>query len=112
MAVVTTFRPATTLRPSNPQLFNRIGRDIVITKEMLERFNAFKGDMDKWVRSQKDGRDDVLTGTDWTTIEKLIQRLKLEKNGFATMEYRGETERLLNKTLENSEAKLFALTMV
>ena len=84
----------------------------MITKEQLERFNAFKGDMDKWVLSQRDGRDDVLNGSDWTLIDKLVQRLKLEKSGFATMEYRGETERLLNKSLENAEAKKFAQGMV
>lgn len=83
----------------------------MITKEQLERFNAFKGDMDKWALSQRDGRDTVLTGAEWTTIDKLVQRLKLEKNGFATPDYRGETERLMNKTLENAEAKKFALTM-
>lgn len=84
----------------------------VITKEQLERFHAFKGDMDKWVLSQRDSRDDVLTGTEWTTIDKLVQRLKLEKNGFATPDYRGETERLMNKSLENADAKKFALGMV
>jgi hypothetical protein len=84
----------------------------VITKEQLERFNAFKGDMDKWVLSQRDGRDSVLTGAEWTTIDKLVQRLKLEKSGFATPDYRGETERLLNKSLENAEAKKFALSMI
>jgi hypothetical protein len=83
----------------------------VITKEQLERFHTFKGDQDKWVRSQRDGADTVLNGADWTLIEKLVQRLKLEKNGFATPEYRGETERLLNKSLENAEAKKFAQGM-
>lgn len=68
--------------------------------------------MDKWVLSQRDGRDEVLTGTEWTTIDKLVQRLKLEKNGFATPDYRGETERLMNKTFENGDAKKFALGMV
>ena len=87
-------------------------RQDVITKEMLERFHAFKGDMDKWVLSQRDGRDEVLTGADWTLIDKLFQRLKLEKTGFATLEYRGETERIMNKSLENAEAKKFAQSMI
>ena len=68
--------------------------------------------MDKWVLSQRDGRDNVLTGAEWSTIDKLVQRLKLEKNGFATPDYRGETQRLMNKSLENAEAKKFALSMV
>jgi len=68
--------------------------------------------MEKWVLSQRDGRDDVLDGADWTLIDKLFQRLKLEKTGFATLEYRGETERLMNKCLENPEAKKFAQGMV
>jgi hypothetical protein len=91
---------------------NPSDRQYVITKEQLERFNAFKGDMDKWVLSQRNGRDDILSGPEWNTIDKLLQRLKLEKHGFATPDYRGETERLMNKTLENAEAKKFALGMV
>lgn len=64
--------------------------------------------MDKWVLSQKDGADAVLSGADWNEIDKLSQRLKIEKNGFASQDYRTETERVLKKNLENGETiKLF-----
>ncbi|HKP95626.1 MAG TPA: hypothetical protein VJ385_07705 [Fibrobacteria bacterium] len=75
----------------------------MITKEKLQRYRKFKGDVDKWAASQKDGPDEVLTGADWTEIDKLAQRLKIEKNGFASRDYRAETERILKKTVEGAE---------
>jgi hypothetical protein len=58
----------------------------LITKEKLERYGKFKGDVDKWAQSQKDGADPVLNGADWIEIDKLLQRLKIEKNGFASQD--------------------------
>jgi hypothetical protein len=76
----------------------------VITKEKLQRYGKFKGDLDKWVLSQRDGADPVLNGADWNDIDKLMQRLKIEKNGFATQDYRTETQRVMKKLLEGGEA--------
>lgn len=83
----------------------------MITKEMLERYRKFKGDADKWALSQRDGIDEVLNGTDWNAIDKLVQRLKIEKHGFATQDYRAETERVLKKTVEDGEALRLAREM-
>ena len=83
----------------------------VITKEKLERYGKFKGDVDKWVLSQKDGADEVLNGADWTEIGKLLQRLKIEKNGFASQDYRTETERILKKTFADGDAVKLARQM-
>ena len=84
----------------------------MISKEKLERYQKYNGDLDLWVKSQKDGMDELLNGTEWTLIDKIIQRLKIEKGGNASMDYRGETVRVLNKNFENEEVILFAKTMI
>jgi hypothetical protein len=75
----------------------------LINKAQLERYQKFAGDLDKWVASQKKGMDETLTGADWTQIDKAIQRLKLQKSGFASNDYREETERVLLKTFGDAE---------
>jgi len=71
---------------------------VVITKEQFERYQKYDGDVEKWVASQKRSRDEVLTGADWSVIEKAIQRLQTQKKGFASHDYRDETERILLRT--------------
>jgi hypothetical protein len=84
----------------------------LINKEQLERYGKFAGDQDKWVASQKREMDETLTGTDWTQIDKVIQRLKLQKSGFASNDYREETERVLRKTFGDAELIKLAREMV
>ncbi|MDB5104736.1 MAG: hypothetical protein JWP91_2425 [Fibrobacteres bacterium] len=83
----------------------------MITKLKLDRFRKFNGDLDKWVLSQKDGRDEVLNGAEWEQIDKVMQRLRLGKQVNSTKEYRDETERVLKKTLEDEEAITMAKSM-
>lgn len=75
----------------------------MITKAQLQRYKEYNGDLDDWVRSQKDGLDTTLTGDEWVQIDKLIQRLKIQRNGTASSDYRTETERLLKKMLESPD---------
>ena len=75
----------------------------MISKAKLQRFKEFNGDLDEWVRSQKDGLDSTLTGDEWLQIDKVVQRLKIQRNGNASLDYRTETERLLKKLFENPE---------
>ncbi len=84
----------------------------MINKEQLERYGKFAGDQDKWVASQKREMDETLTGTDWTQIDKVIQRLKLQKSGFASNDYREETERVLRKTFGDADIIKLAREMV
>ncbi len=84
----------------------------MISKEQLERYKKYDGDQDKWVASQKRGMDETLSGNDWTVIDKVIQRLKLQKTGFASNDYREETERVLLKTFGVPETIQLARTMV
>jgi hypothetical protein len=84
----------------------------LINKEQLERYKKYEGDLDKWVASQKRGMDETLSGNDWTLIDKAIQRLKLQKSGFASTDYRQETERVLLKTFESPEIIQIARSMI
>ncbi len=84
----------------------------MITKEKMQRYQDFNGDLDKWVLTQKNGLDEVLSGPEWTTIDKVVQRLRIQKNGNASVDYRNETDRLLKKSLESDEVIEIAKTMV
>lgn len=78
----------------------------------MQRYKEFNGDLDDWVRSQKEGLDPTLTGDEWLQIDKIVQRLKIQRNGTASVDYRTETERLLKKVFESSEVILLAKGMV
>jgi hypothetical protein len=78
----------------------------------MQRYKDFNGDLDDWVRSQKDGLDATLTGDEWLQIDKVVQRLKIQRNGNASLDYRTETERLMKKLFESPEVILLAKGMV
>jgi hypothetical protein len=84
----------------------------MINKEQLLRYKKFDGDLDKWVGSQKRDRDELLTGADWTLIDKVVQRLKIEKNQYASNDFREETKRVLARTFENEEVIKLAKDMI
>ena len=75
----------------------------MITIEKMQRYKEFNGDLDEWVRSQRNGLDETLTGDEWLQIDKVVQRLKIQRHGNASLDYKKETERLLLKVLENPE---------
>jgi hypothetical protein len=83
--------------------WNNERRWILITKIQMQKYWEFDGDLDEWVRSQKDGLDATLTGTEWELIDKLVQRLRIQKGGNASSDYKDETERVLKKNLENED---------
>jgi hypothetical protein len=93
--------------PRTPNEKNKL-----INREQLDRYGKFAGDLDKWIASQKKGMDEALSGNDWTLIDKVIQRLKLQKSGFASNDYREETERVLLKTFGDAEIIKAARAMV
>lgn len=84
----------------------------LITKSKMQRYKEFNGDLDDWVRSQKEGLDTTLTGDEWVQIDRIVQRLKIQRHGNASLDYRTETERLLKKDLESPEVIQMARSMV
>jgi hypothetical protein len=83
----------------------------LITKLKMQKYKEFNGDVDDWIRSQKNGLDGTLTGDEWNEIEKIVGRLKIQQNGSASSDYKNETERLLKKVLENTEVVQIAKSM-
>jgi len=77
----------------------------------MQKYKEFNGDVDDWIRSQKNGLDGTLTGDEWNEIEKIVGRLKIQQNGSASSDYKNETERLLKKVLENTEVVQIAKSM-
>ena len=77
----------------------------------MQKYKEFNGEIDSWVSSQKNGLDETLTGDEWNQIEKIVQRLKIHRNGNASSDYKNETERLLLKGLENAEVIQIAKSM-
>jgi len=75
----------------------------LITKSKMLRYKEFNGVVEDWVVSQKNGLDETLTGDEWNHIEKIVQRLRIQKNGNASIDYKNETERLLKNGFENTE---------
>jgi hypothetical protein len=89
------------------------GQEIrLITTAKMQRYIEFYGDIDNWARSQVNGLDETLNGDEWNQIEKLVQRLRIQRNGSASIDYKNETERVLKKTFENEEAIQLARNMV
>jgi hypothetical protein len=78
----------------------------------MQKYKEFNGDLDDWVHSQKNGLDETLTGDEWNQIEKVVQRLRIQRNGNASIDYKNETERLLVRLLENPEVIQIARGMV
>jgi hypothetical protein len=83
----------------------------LITKSKMQKYKEFNGELEDWVHSQKGGLDETLTGDEWIEIDKMVQRLRLQRNGNASIDYRNETERLLKKGLENAEVIEIARSM-
>ncbi len=97
---------------AGPPLETSTEMNLLISQEQLERFAKFNGDLDKWVASQKKGMDTTLSGDDWTVIDKVLNRLRLQKNGFASNDYREETERVLKKTFQDPDLIKVARALV
>lgn len=77
----------------------------------MQKYKEFNGEVDGWVSSQKNGLDETLTGDEWNQIEKIVQRLKIQRNGNASSDYKNETERLLKINMENIEVIQIAKSM-
>ena len=83
----------------------------MITKSQILRYRKFGGDLSKWVKSQKNGLDEILSGADWSAIDKMIQRLRIQKTGNPSSDYTNETDRVLKKFFESEEVAQIAREM-
>jgi len=59
----------------------------MITKDKLEIFRKYDGDIDKWVRSGSKNEKYNMSDNDWFDIDAFIQDLFLVKKGLTSLEF-------------------------
>ena len=69
----------------------------------MQRYMKYSGNLENWIKSQTQGLDETLSGEEWNQIDKVIQRLRLQVNGNASLDYRNETERVMKRLFESEE---------
>jgi hypothetical protein len=75
----------------------------MITKEHLETYKSFDGDIDMWGRVKKS--KDRMTDADWFEIERILQDLTIINNGHASKEFAAKTLQHIKTSCENSEVE-------
>jgi hypothetical protein len=77
----------------------------MITKEKLDIYKRYQGDLDGWVRTSNPN-ERTITEADWSEIDLLIHQLTVLKNGLVSDEYAARIkEALKSKTEDDMVAK-------
>ena len=74
----------------------------MITKEKLEIYRYYDGDVDNFGRGPKSHKS-VMNDNDFVLIQNLIQNLKIIKNKLASKEFEAETEKILFENCDEVE---------
>ena len=74
----------------------------MITKEKLEIYSYYDGDVDNFGRGKKSHKS-VMNDNDFVLIRNLIQNLKIIKNKRASKEFEAETEKILFENCDDVE---------
>ena len=59
----------------------------MITKEKIEIYKKYKGDIDQWARLGKKKEQKIIDDEDWFLIDEIVQDIQLIKNGQASDEF-------------------------
>lgn len=83
----------------------------MLTREKLNIFEEFDGDIDGWTRMGSDTGHSCMTETDWSLIDRLVMDLGIAESGLASSEFRVQLEERLreNAADESTRAALRAL---
>jgi hypothetical protein len=83
----------------------------VITREKLDVFTRYGGDVDGWALGRDPQEHAVMSDGDWSAIEELRHRLWLERHETVSDDFIAETRRLIGKRLpdENTARALHDL---
>ena len=69
----------------------------MLTRQKLDIFEEFDGDIDGWTRMRRDTDNSLITVEDWNLIDRLITNLGIAESGLASHEFRAETEKILHE---------------
>jgi hypothetical protein len=75
----------------------------MITKEHLETYKSFDGDVDMWARVKQSS--DRMTDADWFEIQGILQDLTIIANGHASEEFTSKTLQHIKTSCENPEVE-------
>jgi len=69
----------------------------MLTRQKLDIFEEFDGDIDGWTRMRRDADDSLMTAEDWSLIDRLVMNLAIAESGLGSPEFRTKTEKLLRE---------------
>jgi hypothetical protein len=83
----------------------------VITREKLDVFTRYGGDIEGWVLRRDPQEHAVMSDGDWSAIEELRHRLWLERHESVSDDFIAQTRRLISERVpdENTVSALRAL---
>lgn len=70
---------------------------LMLTRQKLDIFEEFDGDIDGWTRMRRDADNSLMTVEDWNLIDTLVMNLGIAESGLASPEFRTKTEKLLRE---------------
>lgn len=77
----------------------------MLTREKLNIFEQFDGDIDGWTRMRRDTDDSPMTEADWNLIDKLVMDLGIAESGLASAEFRSETAFMLRENVADEATR-------
>lgn len=75
----------------------------MITKNKIEIFNRYNGDIDGWARSNSNKEKLLIEDNDWYLIDSFLQDLFLVKEGLTSNEFIMNLEDKLIENCDNGE---------
>lgn len=75
----------------------------MITKEKLNVYANYKGDLDMWLRTDKDHEKTFMESADWYLIDLLLQDANIINPNLGSENRTAEAERRLRESCENVE---------
>ena len=74
----------------------------MITKEKIEIYNYYDGDVDRFSHASKSHKK-IMSDEDFFLIARLVQDLIIIKNGLAAREFQDQVEKSLEDNCDNQE---------
>jgi hypothetical protein len=76
----------------------------VITREKIEIFRRYDGDIDGWARVGDAREREAMADSDWADIEELLHRLWLQQHQSVSEDFVAQTQKLIAKRVRDESA--------